>query len=234
MADHLSRKNLKTDQAAVAVGHTVDYFAAHRQQVIRVAIGAAVLLVLIAGIVFFRNQRHAARQQALGEALLIANAPVGTAPPNGGLSYPSESAKQDAEQKGFSRVVNDWGGSDEAYIAEYYLAGLDVDSGKSDSAKKRYQDVADHASKNYASLGKLSLAQLYAQENRNGDAEKLLKDLMDNPTDLVSKDQSTIAYARVIGRTRAAEARKLLDPLATKSSDISPIAIQALAEIPAK
>jgi hypothetical protein len=36
---------------------------------------------------------------------------------------------------------------------------------------------------------------------------------MDHPTDLVSKTQATIAYAKVIGPTRPDEARKLLSQL---------------------
>jgi hypothetical protein len=57
---------------------------------------------------------------------------------------------------------------------------------------------------------------------------------MDHPTDLVSKDQATIAYAQAIGPTQPAEARKLLTPLTNPPTDISPIASAALSSLPQK
>ena len=232
MSDHLSRKELKTDQAAVAVEHTVHYFAQHRQQVTRIAIGVVVVLLLIAGVTYFRNSQHAARELALGEALAVQSAQVGPSQPNGALAYPSEQAKTEAVNKAFNRVINDYSGSEEAYISEYYLAGLDVDAAKMDSAKKRYQDVADKAEKNYASLAKLALAQIYFAESKVADGEKIARDLVDHPTDLVSKEQATIALAKGIGPTRSAEARKLLEPIILKP-EIGSVAMQAMNEIPA-
>lgn len=234
MAEQLSRKDLKTDKFAVEVEHTVDYLSAHRAQTIRVVIAVAVVLLLAAGVYYYRNSQHAAREQALAEALAVQAAPVGTAPPNGGPSFPSESAKQDAVTKAFNLLGSNYSGSEEAYIAEYYLAGMDVSGAKMDSAKKRYQDVADHANKNYGSLAKLALSQIDFAENRSADAEKILRDLIDNPTDLVSKEQATIVLARGIGPTRPADARKLLEPLAAAGGQVSQIAIAALTELPAK
>ena len=61
-----------------------------------------------------------------------------------------------------------------------------------------------------------------------------MKDLMEHPTTLVSKNEATIAYARGIGATKPDEARKLLTALTTPPTDISPIASAALAELPQK
>lgn len=102
-----------------------------------------------------------------------------------------------------------------------------------DDARKKYQDVADHAEANYASLAKLALAQLDFAENRTAESEALLKGLMDHPTDLVSKTQATYTYAKVIGKTRPAEAKKLLLQLVSEK-DVSQIAVEALNELPEK
>jgi predicted negative regulator of RcsB-dependent stress response len=235
VASNLTRKELKQDKFAVEVEHTVDYFAAHRQQSIRIG-AVALAVILIAGAVFyFRSSQHSAREQMLGEALALTNAPVGSASPSGGPSYPTEAAKNDAVTKALNKVVSEYGGSDEAYMAEFYLGGRAADAGRMDDARKRYQDVADHANANIASLAKLSLAQLDADEFKSADAEKILKDLMDHPTDLVSKSQATIAYAKAIGAKRPDEARKLLTQIMTDKdqSDVSQIASAALNDLPA-
>ena len=131
----------------------------------------------------------------------------GRLPPGGGPSFPTQAAKDAAVTKAFTKLASDYSGTEEAYIAEYYLAGKALDAGKVDDARKKYQDVADHANANYASLAKLALAQLDFAENRIAEAEALLKDLMDHPTDLVSKTQARFTYAKVIAidQTRRSE-----------------------------
>ncbi len=233
MASNLSRKALKQDKFAVEVEHTFDFFAAHRAQSIRYG-GIALAVILIAGIAwFFRSSQRSARQQVLGQAMTLYSAPVGAAQ-GSGPSFPSQAAKDDAVNKAFAKIVADYAGSDEAYIAEFYLAGSDTEKGRLDDARKKYQDVIDHAGANQASLAKLALAQAYLAQNRNADASRLLKDLMDHPTDLVSKDQATIDYAQAIAPAQPAEARKLLTPLANTPSDISSIAGVALSSLPGK
>ncbi len=71
MASNLSRKALKQDKFAVEVEHTVDFFAAHRPQVIRYG-GIALAVILIAGVAwFFRSSQRSARQQVLGQAMSL-------------------------------------------------------------------------------------------------------------------------------------------------------------------
>jgi predicted negative regulator of RcsB-dependent stress response len=236
VASNLTRKEMKQDKFAIEVEHTVDYFAAHRQQTIRYGAIALAVLLIAGAVYYFRSSQHNVREQVLGEALSLTNAPVGSASPSGGPSFPTEAAKNDAVDKALSKVVSEYGGTEEGYMAEYYLGGRSADVGKMDDARKKYQDVADHASANIASLGKLSLAQIDSDENRSGDAEKLLKDLMDHPTDLVSKAQATIAYAKVIGPKRPDEARKLLTQIMSDKDqgDVSSIASAAYSDLPQK
>jgi predicted negative regulator of RcsB-dependent stress response len=237
VASHLTRKALlKQDKFAVEVEHTVDYFAAHRQQTFLYGgIGLAVILIA-AGVYYFRNSQHSVREQFLGEAISLASAPVGTTAPTGGASFPTAAAKDAAVTKALNTVVSGYSGSEEGYVAEYYLAGMASDSGKADDARKKYEDVAYHAGTNTASLAKLALAEIDAGDNRGSEAETLLKDLMDHPTDLVSKTQATIAYAKVIGPTRPDEARKLLNQIMTDKdqTNLRTIAMAAMNNLPQK
>ncbi len=236
MASQLTRKELKQDKFAVEVEHTVDFFAAHRRQSIIYGGIALAVVLIVAGVFYFRSSQHSAREQALGDAMTLANAPVGAANPSGGPSFPTEAAKDDAVTKALIKVFTDYSGSEEAYIAEYYLAAKSTDAGKLDDARRKYEDVADHAGANIASLARLSLAQIDVSQNRTADAGKILKDLMDHPTDLVSKAQATIAYAKLIGPTQPAEARKLLTQILTDKdqSDVSQIALSAMNDLPQK
>jgi predicted negative regulator of RcsB-dependent stress response len=234
VASNLTRKELlKQDKFTVEAEHTVDYLSAHRKEVVRYGTVALVVIVLAAAVFYYRSSRASVREQILGEDIALANAPVGQAPP-GGQSFPTQAAKNDAVTKAFSKLASDYSGSEEAYIAEYYLGSLALDAGNVDEARRKFQDAADHGSTNYSSLAKLSLAQLDFAQNRTSEAEVLLKSLMDHPTDLVSKEQAQYTLAKVIAPTRPEEARKLFQQLAGEKSDVSQIAQTAMNELPQK
>ena len=99
-------------------------------------------------------------------------------------------------------------------------------------AGAKYQDVIDHGNKNIASLAKFSLAQIAFQENKSPEAETLLHDLMDHPTDLVSAEQAAITLADGIKTKNPAEARKLLEPLAKENGELAGTASRILSELP--
>jgi hypothetical protein len=231
---HLTRKQLKQDNVALKVEESFDFFNLHRQQFVRYA-GAAALVILIgAGIYYYITGQKAAREQQLGDAIALQAAAVGAPPPNGGPSFPTEAAKKDAVVRAYTKLIAEHGGSSEAYIAEYTLASMNADAGQMNEARKMYQDVADHANANYASLAKLSLAQLDFAENKIPDARNILKDLEDHPTDLVSKSQAQFSLARGLAATQPEEARKLLVQLASSQTDASQAAVTALQELPSK
>ena len=234
MSTHLSRKELKQDNFALKVEETAHFFVTHRPLVTRVAIAVVAVLVVGLGSWFFLSSRRDAREQALGVAITMENAPVGAAPPNGGQSFPSEAAKADAVKKAFNSIITQNGGTEEAYAAEFYLAGLDVTDGKMDNALKKYDHVASGAGKDYASLARLSKAQVLFAMTRSPEAQAILKDLIANPTALVSKEQATVALAKGIADTQPDEARKLLLPIAGQNSEISQTAVAAIAELQQK
>jgi predicted negative regulator of RcsB-dependent stress response len=232
---NLTRKELlKQDKFTVEAEHTVSYLSEHRKEVVRYGGIALALIVVIAAVFYYRSSQLSVREQILGEAIALSNAPVGQAAPGGGPNFPTQTAKDAAVTKAFTKLAADYSGTEEAWVAEYYLASEALDAGKVDEARKKDQDVADHADANYASLAKLALAQLDFAENRMAEAEVLLKGLMDHPTDLVSKTQATFTYAGVIAPTRPEEARKLYTQLAGEKSDIAQMATTAIASLPQK
>lgn len=233
MATHLSRKELKQDNVALKVEQTTHFLAVHRTLATRIAIGVVAVIVIALTASFFITSRRDAREQALASALTLQNAPVGAAPPNGGVSFPSDLAKSEAVRKAFNSIISNDSGSQEAYAAEYYLAGIDVTAGKTDDALKKYDHVAGNADADFASLAKLGKAQVLFSLSRAPEAEAVLKDLIAHPTAMVSKEQATMILAKGIASTQPEEARKLLIPIASEHSDVSQAAVTALADIPA-
>src|SRR5262249_49988420 len=160
----------------------------HRTEVLRYGAIAAGVVVLVLAFMYYARHQHAVRQEALAQALQVQEAPVGNSNPNAPVSFPTEEAKQREAIKKFSEVASKYSGSDEAQIAQFYLASINADQGKMADAGKLFKQVADSGDKGYASMAKLSLAQMYFADGHAGDAEKLLRGLIDNPTVFVSKE----------------------------------------------
>lgn len=234
MAGRITRRELKTDKFAVEVEHTVDFVTQHRRQLVLYGSIACAVAVISAGVYFYMRHEHAAREQALADAIQIQEAPVGPGNPNAPVSFPTEDAKRVAATKAFSDLAARYSGSNEAAVAQYYLGSIAAEQGKMADAQKAFQAAADTGDKNYASLARYSLAQVYLSENRAADAEKILRDLVAHPTALVSKELATIELAKAIEPTNPAEARKLLDPLRAQTGAVGQAALGALGEQPVR
>jgi predicted negative regulator of RcsB-dependent stress response len=234
--DRITRKELKQDKFAVEVTHTVGYLAEHRTQAIRYGIAGLVVVALVVGFFTWRSHERAARRDALTAALEVRQAPVG---PSRGDSlvrtFPTEQDKNKAQIAAFSDVAAKYPGTDEGSVAQYYLGTIAAEQGNLAGAAKAFQEVADSGSANYASMAKLSLAEIYKAQGKAADGEKLIRSVMDKPTEFVSKEQATIALARYLASSNPAEARKLLTPLqSVQRNAVSRIAVAELTSMPAK
>ncbi len=230
--DRLTRKDLKTDKLVVEAEHVLQSVASHPEQIKRW--GAVVLAVLVigGGIYFYRNHQATAREEALAEALRIDGAIVSNNPVPPNMTFKTEAEKQTAWNKAFTDLMTKYSGSREGAIGGIYLASQAADKGDLDTAAKLFKQVADEAPSDYASVATLSLAQVYAAQNKQADAEKLLRGLIQNPTPLVSKEQATIELAGVLTKSNPAEARKLLEPLRIGRSSVSRAAVGMLGNLP--
>jgi predicted negative regulator of RcsB-dependent stress response len=228
----ITRKELKTDKFALEVGHTVDYFEEHRTEILRYGAAALAVAAIAVLLLVYRSHRQTSRQEALAKAIAVQEAPVeqgGTGTP---LTFPTQEAKDKEAIKAFSELAANYSGTDEGSIAEYYLGCIAADQGKLSEADKRLSSVANSAGKQYASLAKLSLGQVYFAEGKPGLGKQMLQSLIEHPTIFVSKDQATVALAKALAPTDPAGARKLLDPLRAKPGAASQTAIQAYGDLP--
>lgn len=232
--DRITRSKLKGDRFAEEVEHSVEFVAEHRKQVIQYSAIAVAVALIATGIWFYRDRQHTARQEELAAAMDIMQAPVAPNGPAGQLFYTTDALKNAAATKAFKTIIDKHSGSVEATIASSYMGALSMDEGKISDAEKYFQLVADSGDKNYASIGKLSLAQVYLSSGRTADGQKLLRSLYDHPTDFVSKEQAAIDLARALSTTNPAEARRLLEPLRTERAAVGQLAITLLSQLPQK
>jgi predicted negative regulator of RcsB-dependent stress response len=227
----ITRKELKSDKFATEVGHTVEFFAEHRTQLIRYGAVALILVVIAAGIFFYRKQQRSMRAAELAGAVRIQETLIGETGMPGVATYPSQAEKDKHAIQAFTSIEQRFPGTEEAAVARFYLGAIAADQGKMAEAEKSFKRVADSGNEAYGSMAKLALAEIYFSTNRVAEGEKLLRPLIDDPTVFVSKEQATIALARGLEATRPQEARKLLEPLRTARPVVSQTAIAALGDV---
>jgi hypothetical protein len=227
----ITRKELKTDKFALEVEHTVTFFDEHRQELVRyggIALGVA---ALIAGYMIYAGREHVAREAALAHAIEVQEAGVGGVSATGGLTFPTQDAKDKEAIKVFTDLKNKYSGSMEAEVAQYYLGSILADQGNLAQAEKSFQEAAEKGNAGYSSLAKLSLAQIYFSDGRDAQGESMLRDLIAHPTVFVSSEQATITLARYLANKKPAEARKLLEPLRSQPGSVGQIALTILGEM---
>lgn len=226
----ITRKELKSDKFALEVEHTVTFFEEHRQELARYGGIAIALALVIAGYLIYSGHRHTDREVALAHAITVQEAPVGV-DANGGLSFPTQDAKDAEALKVFGDLKSKYPGTNEAEVAQYYLGSILADQGNLAQAEKSFLEAAEKGNAQYSSLAKLSLAQIYFSDGREAQGEAILRDLMAHPTVFVSSEQATITLARYLMVKKPADARKLLEPLRTQVGAVGQVAVTLLGEM---
>jgi predicted negative regulator of RcsB-dependent stress response len=215
--DKLTRKELKTDKFAEEVQHSVEFVAHHRRQMIQWGVPAAAVVLIVLGVLVYRNYQHNARQEAFHAATLIQNSQVGPSQSEYVVSFPTAQARQTAVVKTWRDFVAKYSGTEEGAIAEFFLGTNAADTGDLDDAVKHFKAAIDSGSAPYASEAKLALAQVYGAQGKVNDGVQLIQSVIDHPTVMVSKDAATLALADLIKTSDPQRARKLVDPLRTST-----------------
>jgi len=211
------KEQVQHDQFTDTVGSVVNYSVEHRQQVIRWGIALVGALIIIGGILWYLSYAKSIREQDLQTAFGTQEIPVGQPAAEGSKSFPTQDAKNQAAIKAFAAVAAKDGDSREGMIARYYLGTLKVQTGD----KSAESDLRAAASSNTeaSSLAKIALAQLYKSQNKISEAQTLLRDLVNKPTDLVSKAQAQILLAQLVETSNPQEAKRMLQGLKGTGND---------------
>lgn len=208
---HELKDQIQHDGFTDAVSSAVVFTSKHRRSLIRLAIAVVVVAVIVAAALWYASSQRAVRQQDLEAALIVAQAPVG-ASNQGGMSYPTQDAKNQASLKALSEVISKHGGSNEGLVAQYYRGTVEANMGNTSAAQSDLKTVANSSSQ-FASLAKVALAQIDAGENRLANAQTILQGLGKKGSDLVSKAQAEIMLAQMLQTTDPKKSKDILQSL---------------------
>lgn len=179
MNQRVTRKDMKRDDFAAAVGRSVEYAESHVRLIVY-AVGAVLLLVAL-GIALraYLGHRQEEAGQELAAAMKVYQAQVvamGAKPTDPTApTFPNEAARRTEAKKLFEKVRDGYGTTDAADVASLYLAQIAADEGKLDEARTLWTDfVDDQGDSILAGEARLNLIHLDRQQ---GKGEQVVQDL---------------------------------------------------------
>ncbi|HEX3526205.1 MAG TPA: tetratricopeptide repeat protein [Thermoanaerobaculia bacterium] len=176
MNQRVTRKDMKKDEFASAVGRGVEYAEGHVRPII-FGIGGAVVLAVIGFLIYgFVGHRSDAAGDALAAAVKVYSAPLNAteAKPNDPKepSFVDEAARRAKAKTLFTKVRSDYGHTDAADIAGVYLAQIAMTDGKPEEARKLWSDFVDaHPDSLLAGEARINL--IHLDRGKQASKEKL-------------------------------------------------------------
>ena len=230
--DRQTRKELKGDKFAEEVFDIFDWASTHKAEVFRYGAIVVAVIAIGAGIFYYNRYQAQAREDALAQTLRVEDATVGDTQLPANLHYATQEEKDKASTKAYADLAAKYPGTQEGAFGTFALAGQAVDKGNLAQAEKLFREVADSGPKGYSGIARLSLGRVLDAEGKTAEAQKVLQELVKDPSFMVSKDEATIALAQVTAKTNPAEALKMLEPLrVSQRLAVSRVAVNAYGEI---
>lgn len=223
MTRHELKEQLEHDRFKDAVQTALSYTVSHRQNVVRLSVVAAVVLVIAAGLVWYMHVRKLQRQHDLQDAMELVEAQVGAPSSDLGKTFPTQAIKDAAVLKAFKEVAQKDAGSMEGMAAEYYAGSLEAETtGDIKDAEARLRKVVDNGGA-FGGLAKIALARVQYFNGDQSAAVSMLHSLIDKPSDLVSKAGAQIVLAQLLSTNEPKQAKSLLSTIQnpTQSQDIA-------------
>jgi len=95
-------------------------------------------------------------------------------------------------------------------MARYFVCVTSAQLGDNATAEHNLQEAASSSNSEFASLGKFALASVYRGEKKDAQAIDLYKQLIDKPTELVSKVSAQLELASLYeSEQKSDEAKKI-------------------------
>jgi tetratricopeptide (TPR) repeat protein len=145
----LTRKQIKKDEFITFVDRAVDWTSQNWRQAV-IGLGAVLVAALLWwGVTAFLGSRTEAASQAISDALVAYNAPVGSAAPaDAKIKFGTDAERLAAAEKAFQAVKSRYRFTPQAKVAELFLARIAADRGDVPQAIRLLGDLASTRSSN--------------------------------------------------------------------------------------
>jgi tetratricopeptide (TPR) repeat protein len=217
MSQKLSRRDMKRNDLAEGVRHTVDYVAHHRRGVTEAAGAAVVIALLIGGFFLFRawRERQAAAELSAGLEALEMPLASDQAAKGAARTFPTDSDREKEAKAHFEKAAG-VGGTSAGRAAALVLAaraGVPTDA---DAFAKAARERASEIS----TPGEIDSARLLAAQGKAPEAMDRLRRAIDSSRTTAPKDALLFALGEICEQSgNAVEAKAAFDRIVNEFPD---------------
>jgi tetratricopeptide (TPR) repeat protein len=198
--DQQTRQALKHDQFVDTTAHGLEWATENRRSVMMTtSIVLAAILIVVAGVLIYNSRANQA-SVAFGSAMQAYQTPLaapGQPVPPGVKTYPSVADRAKASNELFLGVADKYSMTPTGKVARYFAGLTYMEEGQNVPAESTLKQVAGGWNGDLAALAKLSLAQLYRQTGRDGQAIDLYNELTAKPTTTVPSGLAQLQLAEL-------------------------------------
>lgn len=193
MNQRLTRKEIKRDELASAVGRSVEYAESHARTILYALGGALALLALGLIVYFWLGSRSEKANEALAYAIRVQQAPIDAAAPKPqdrlAPSFATEAARRAKAKELFQEVHDGYGATDAGDVAGLYLAQIAAEEGQLDRARELWTEfVEEHGDHALAGEARLNLIGLDRQQGKGEELATRLRGLLEEAEPPLPKD----------------------------------------------
>jgi predicted negative regulator of RcsB-dependent stress response len=224
VAEHISRKELKTDKIHDAFEHGAEAVYSHKQVTLIVLLVILVVAAGYGGWSIYHERQTAAASAAFDNAMKAYSGHVGPATPGepvepGEMAYPDEAAKSTDAAAKFTAVANKYSSTNPGRLARYYAALCLEDLDKQNQALEELKKISAGGDKELASMAQYQTAVIYARSGKADEAAKLFRALADKPSAFVPRPLSLLELAGVLRQTNPKEAANVYQQIKKEFPD---------------
>ena len=219
----IERHKLKENEFARSVAQAREVLETRKRDITVVGAVIVVLLMVVAGYVWWTQFRDSKANDLLASALAVYEAPVVTEadlpkpapgsplPIQPAGTFPSEQAKLDAALPKLMETADKYPSTDAGLAARYTAASALASLGRYAEAEQRYQEVADKAGRSiYGRTARLGVADVQVAQGKYDNAITIYTEISRDPNAQIPVDgvlmQLGRAYTRAGKKDEAAGA----------------------------
>jgi predicted negative regulator of RcsB-dependent stress response len=209
--DTQTRHALKKDKFAQAAASSASWISGHRSGVVRWAIAAVLVVVLVAGGLIYWNMRSSAADAALGKAVDLYDTPLAQAgaPPEAGVYSASVDRAKEANRE-FVAIAGNFGWFPAGVKARYFAGVTYQELGQNGPAETELKAASGSWDRNLSNLATVALAGLYHQTGRDSQAIDLYNEIASKPSSTVSTAVAQLDLAELyVAEGKQDQARNL-------------------------
>jgi tetratricopeptide (TPR) repeat protein len=230
LSEHISRKDLKTDEVRDTLAQGAEVILSHKTQTIYILAGALAVALAVFGFKTYTERQTVKAAAGYDDAMKVFSArirAVGEPAQPGETTFLDEKTKYTEAAQKFADVAKKYPHTRPGQLASYYAGLSDERLEKNDEAKKWLQGLADGSDYELAAMARYELAQMNDRLGQSDEAVKMYQELIAKPSVLVPKPVVMLSLAEhYSAKNNSAEATRLYSQIKSEYPD-TPIAQQA-------